>query len=199
MSSDPKPRRWIWIAGAILALAFAVHVIVPHTRATSDAQGSDQGATRPAVPKGTELFTENNHSHVTGRVHYDRLPPTGGAHDPVWLNCGVYDHPVRNENAVHSLEHGTVWITYRPNLPRPAVARLRHFVETNYRKPDRYLILSPYPGLRSRVVASAWGSQLRLKDVGDRRLRVFVARFAGGGQGGEPSGWCTEGTGSPIG
>ena len=44
------------------------------------------------------------------RVH--RIPPVGGAHDPEWLECGAYDAPVRDENAVHDLEHGTVWITY---------------------------------------------------------------------------------------
>ena len=35
-------------------------------------------------------------------------------HDPVWLDCGAYDAPVRDENAVHDLEHGSVWITYDP-------------------------------------------------------------------------------------
>ena len=35
-------------------------------------------------------------------------PPAGGPHDPAWLDCGVYDEPVRDENAVHDLEHGTV-------------------------------------------------------------------------------------------
>jgi len=42
----------------------------------------------------------------------------------VWLACGVYDEAVRDENAVHDLEHGTVWITHDPGLPADDVERL---------------------------------------------------------------------------
>ena len=151
------------------------------------------------LPVGTKVFPETNHQHVTGVVHYNRTPPAGGPHNPVWLNCGVYSQPVPNENAVHSLEHGAVWITYRSSLSSTAVIQLQQFVETHYVGTQRYLILSPYPGLPAPVVASAWGAQLRLRGPGDQRLAAFVAHFAGGGQGGEPGGPCTGGTGTPIG
>ena len=49
-------------------------------------------------------------------MDYPTSPPAGGAHDAAWLDCGVYDEPIRDENAVHDLEHGTVWISYRPDL-----------------------------------------------------------------------------------
>jgi len=78
---------------------------------------------------------------VTGTAKYDRNPPAGGAHNDVWLNCGVYGRPVRNENAVHALEHGAVWITYRGSLAPAAIITLRRFVETHYKGTDRYLIL----------------------------------------------------------
>jgi Protein of unknown function (DUF3105) len=168
-------------------------------KVTARAGDSGPPTVGSAVPAGTTLFAEPDHDHVSGSVRYDHTPPAGGPHSDVWLNCGVYDHAVRNENAVHSLEHGTVWITYRPRLPRPAVARLRRFVEARYQGPERYLILSPYPGLPAPVVASAWGAQLRLERVGDRRLAAFVEHFAGTDQGGEPDGYCTGGTGAPIG
>ena len=37
---------------------------------------------------------------------------------PVWANCTgtVYADPIRTENAVHSLEHGAIWITYNPTI-----------------------------------------------------------------------------------
>jgi hypothetical protein len=154
---------------------------------------------RSKLPRGTKVFEEPNHEHVDGKVRYNRTPPAGGPHNDVWLDCGVYTKPVRNENAVHSLEHGTVWITFRPNLPRAGVARLRKFVESHYRGEERYLILSPYPGLRWPVVASAWGAQLTMGTATDPRLAEFVAKFAGGVQGDEPGGYCTGGTGSPVG
>jgi hypothetical protein len=150
------------------------------------------------MPRDTELFGEPDHQHVAGTVHYNRTPPAGGPHNDVWLNCGVYTQPVRNENAVHSLEHGAVWITYRSRLAPAEVTALRRFVGTHYVGGERYLILSPYPGLPAPVVASAWAAQLRLKGPRDPRLAAFVAHFAGGDQGGEPGAPCTGGTGTPV-
>ena len=64
-----------------------------------------------------------NHTQVT--VNYPQTPPVGGNHNPVWQNCGFYSKPVRNENAVHSMEHGAVWITYRPALPQSQVEKIK--------------------------------------------------------------------------
>ncbi len=151
------------------------------------------------LPAGTKVFAETDHQHVTGTVHYNRTPPAGGPHNAVWLNCGVYTRPVATENAVHSLEHGSVWITYRPTLSPVGIAQLQQFVESHYEGAQRYLVLSPYPGLPAPVVASAWGAQLRLNGPNDPRLAPFVAHFVGGGQGGEPGAPCTGGTGTPVG
>jgi hypothetical protein len=182
-----RQRRPYVIGGGIVALG----VIIALAVVGSSGGGSGQ------LPAGTKVFAENNHQHVTGTVHYDRTPPAGGPHNAVWLNCGVYTQPVANENAVHDLEHGAVWITYRPNLSSAGVAHLRQFVESHYVGQERYLVLSPYPGLPAPVVASAWGAQLRLGGPDDPRLAAFVAHFAGGGQGGEQGAPCTGGTGTP--
>jgi hypothetical protein len=151
-----------------------------------------------SLPSGTQTFAENDHTHVTGPVTYDRVPPAGGPHNPVQLNCGVYSQAVPNENAVHSLEHGAVWITYQPNLSPDQVALLQQIVTTHYVGAQRYLILSPYAGIPSPIVASAWGAQLDLNQADDPRLVQFITQFAGGGQGGEPGGPCTGGVGNPV-
>lgn len=185
-----RRQRPFWAAGGVAAIGAIIALAVV---------ASSGGGSAP-LPKGTAVFSETNHQHVTGTVHYNRTPPAGGPHNAVWLNCGVYAQPVPNENAVHSLEHGAVWITYRPTLSSSSgVAQLQQFVESHYAGDQRYLVLSPYPGLPVPVVASAWGAQLRLKGPGDPRLAAFVSHFAGGGQGGEQGGPCTGGTGNPIG
>jgi hypothetical protein len=184
-----RQRRPYWIVGGIVVLVAVVAVTVVAVTGGGSAQ----------LPAGTATFTESNHQHVTGTVHYNRTPPAGGAHSAVPLNCGVYNQPVANENAVHSMEHGAVWITYRPNLSRVEIAQLAGFVQSHYVGTQRYLVLSPYPGLPAPVVASAWGAQLHLTGPNDPGLAAFVAHFAGGGQGGELGGPCTGGTGTPIG
>ncbi len=70
-----------------------------------------------APPEGGQSFWVLSQYHTTEPVFYGQIAPVGGDHGPVLQNCGFYEEPVRNENAVHSLEHGAVWITYRPDLP----------------------------------------------------------------------------------
>ena len=137
-------------------------------------------------------------THVAGAVSYPQQPPDGGPHSPVWLNCGIYAAPVSSASAVHSLEHGAVWITYRPGLPTAAVSQLRGLVREQSPRKRGYVILSPYPGLPATVVASAWGRQLRLTGASDLRLPRFIARYAQGPQTPERGAACSGGTGTPM-
>ena len=133
-------------------------------------------------------FTYDAGAHTESAVTYKENPPVGGEHHPVWLNCGVYDAPVRNENAVHSMEHGAVWITYEPDLPAADVDTLKDVA------PDTYALLSPYEGLPAPVVVSAWGKQLALTGADDPRLEEFIKEYRQGPQTPEPGALCTNGT-----
>jgi hypothetical protein len=104
----------------------------------------------------------------------------------------VYTAPLHNENAVHSLEHGAMWITYRPGLPASEIATIRDDVSG-----QPYGLVSPYPGLPSPVVASVWGKQLKLNSASDSRLKVFINTYKSGSQAPESGGECTGGTGTP--
>jgi len=109
--------------------------------------------------------------HVAGPIVYAENPPIGGQHNVVWQNCGIYDAPIHNEHAVHSLEHGAIWITYRPDLAADQVQKLRALAA------DDYLLLSPYPGLPYPIVASAWNHQLTFERADDPGLPAFIARY----------------------
>jgi Protein of unknown function (DUF3105) len=146
------------------------------------------------------------HNHVPGTVTYATTPPVGGDHNAVWMNCGIYDKPVPNEHAVHNLEHGAVWITYRPSLPKSEVDALRSFVESqSVLSPNpqaggsRYMDLTPYPGLPSPIVVTSWGFQLRLTSPTDPRLQQFVNKFrVSKSYTPEYGGPCTGGIGTPL-
>lgn len=109
--------------------------------------------------------------HMAGRIAYTETPPMGGPHNVVWQNCGIYAVPIHSEHAVHSLEHGAVWITYRQDLPASDVQRLQALAS------EDYMLLSPYPGLPAPVVASAWNNQMHLTGADDPRLPEFIRRF----------------------
>jgi hypothetical protein len=142
-------------------------------------------------PEGVKSFEVGSGGrHTEGDVDYAQSPPVGGEHNPVWQNCGFYDEPVRDENVVHSLEHGAVWITYVPDLPQDQVDQLRALARSH-----TYLLVSPYPDLDSPIVASAWGKQLKLQSASDPDLERFVRAYQQGPQTPELGAPCYGGIG----
>lgn len=138
--------------------------------------GDPGGDTRPrqaADIEGVEVIDEATlePDHVDGAIAYDRLPPVGGPHNGRWQDCTgvVYPEPIANEHAVHSLEHGAVWITYHPSLPADHVAALAERVNGV----DK-LFMSPFPDLSTPISVQAWGYQLQLDDANDPRIDEFI-------------------------
>ena len=143
------------------------------------------------TPAGVEEFDVSERRHVKPPIRYAQSPPVGGNHAAVWQNCGFYPTPVPNANAVHSLEHGAVWITYRPDLAKSAVNELRALTD------DSHVLVSPYPGQQQPVVATSWGRQLRLTSASDARLARYVQAFRLDSRAPESGGPCTGGNGVP--
>ncbi len=185
-SSEGGSRRTYIIVGLIAAVfiaGFAALVIVD-ARQKMESTPPNEVQTYDVGEAG---------DHTQGDVDYAQSPPAGGAHNDIWQNCGFYAEPVRNETAVHSLEHGAVWITYSPDLPQDEIERLQDLAQSN-----RYVLASPYPDLPSPVVASAWGKQLTLESAEDSNLEQFIGAYSQGPQTPEPGATCSGGIGDPV-
>ncbi|NKQ34826.1 MAG: DUF3105 domain-containing protein, partial [Chloroflexi bacterium] len=138
-------------------------------------------------------YARQSRGHVETPIEAAGLPPAGGEHSGIWQNCGIYTSPVGTENVMHSLEHGAVWITYQPDLPEEDVTYLQDLVRR-----ESSIVLSPYPGLKSPVVATAWEVQLELDSVDDGRLNDFIDRYQKGPTAPERLGACSNGVGTPL-
>ena len=100
---------------------------------------------------------------------------------------------MRDENAVHTLEHGAVWITFDPDLPQDQKDAIRSLVEG-----QTCILASPHPDLPTPVVASAWGKQLTLESAGSPDLERFVRAYRQGPQTQEPGATCAGGTSDTL-
>jgi hypothetical protein len=118
------------------------------------------------------LLTRN---HQDGRIEYTVSPPAGGDHNGRWQNCegDVYEAEIAPEHAVHSLEHGAVWIAYRPDLPSDQVEELADKVQGR-----AYMLMSPYPGLDRPISLQAWGYQLKVDDADDADIDKFIKAYS---------------------
>ncbi|MEU0247315.1 DUF3105 domain-containing protein [Streptomyces sp. NPDC006235] len=128
--------------------------------------------------------------HVKGAVDYPMTPPVGGDHDATWMTCDgtVHTRPIRNENAVHSLEHGAVWVTYNDTA---TATDIKELADTVTRTP--YTMMSPITGQTATITLSAWGHQLSVDTASDPRVRQFITVYVQGPQTPEPGAPCTGG------
>ena len=118
-------------------------------------------------------MTGNDHTKSQDEtVKYDILPPIGGRHAGIWQNCGIYESEIRNETAVHALEHGAVWITYKPDLTEADKVKLRQLTLVN-----KYLLLSPYPSQDANLILTAWTVQLKLNGFEDAKIEDFLKKY----------------------
>ncbi|HWJ11167.1 MAG TPA: DUF3105 domain-containing protein [Nocardioides sp.] len=165
------------VAVALVAAAVLVPLLL--SKESVDTSNLD------AVETWDVLSTE--HLEVGEDFDYPQSPPVGGAHAPIWLECGVYDEPLPEVNAVHDLEHGTTWITYRPgDVDADGIDRLADQLPANG-------LLSPYPDQAAPVVITVWGRQLELLGPDDPRIALFIAEYGAGDTAPEPSASCNGG------
>ncbi|MFF7555490.1 DUF3105 domain-containing protein [Streptomyces olivaceus] len=129
-------------------------------------------------------------NHVTKKVSYPVEPPVGGDHNQVWMNCNgdVYTKPLENEHAVHSLEHGAVWVTYTGKAPKSDVEKLAAKV-----KQTPYSLMSPDEKQKDPIVLTAWGHQRTVTGADDPDVNAFFEKFVQGEQTPEPGAACTNG------
>lgn len=147
-----------------------------------------------ALVEGVETDPDQERGHDANYVYPDLdLPPIGGIHHPTWQNCGIYEAQISILNAVHSLEHGAVWVTYQPDLPAAEIGQLQEAV-----RGEDYALLSPFPNQRSPVVLSAWGVRLELDSAADERITAFLDTYQQGPQTPEPGATCQGGTGATL-
>ncbi|MBW8793532.1 MAG: DUF3105 domain-containing protein [Streptomyces sp.] len=181
------------VAGLVVGGVVLVNSQSGKNDSASDAKGgSGDSGHFVTGSDGVRTWTGKlSRTHVTGTVQYPMHPPVGGNHNPVWLNCNgnVYTKVVKDENAVHALEHGAVWVTYTDKASKADVDKLAAKV-----KQTPYSLMSPYADQTSPIELSAWGHQLSVTSADDPKVGKFFQTYVQGKQTPEPGASCTGGT-----
>ncbi|MEJ8634630.1 DUF3105 domain-containing protein [Streptomyces sp. NPDC006475] len=181
----------IAISGVVVAglVGFGVFVL------NKESEEKDQQVAEAKAPVTGEKSWDAKklgRNHVAKAVTYPMKPPVGGDHNQVWMNCNgdVYTEPVPDVNAVHSLEHGAVWVTYNDKAPAGEVSKLADKV-----KKTPYSMMSPVKDQAGAIMISAWGKQVTVDSASDKRVSQFFTKYVQGPQTPEPGAACTNGLG----
>ncbi|KUJ68386.1 hypothetical protein ACZ90_19115 [Streptomyces albus subsp. albus] len=153
------------------------------------AHAEDQKGPGPALA-GERTWSDLGRDHVRTAVDYPMNPPVGGDHSLVWMNCDaqVYTKEIPDMNAVHSLEHGAVWVTYNDRAAAGDLAKLRARVSAT-----SYSLMSPVKDQKAPLMLTAWGRQLVVPNASDPRVEKFFDRYVQGRQTPEPGAPCSGG------
>jgi hypothetical protein len=165
---NKRQTPWGLIITTVVIVALAVGVVL---YAVNAGRKKSSSASNPDKITGIVHKTFSSGDHKNGVISYAESPPMGGPHAPIWADCTgtVYPNQIANENAVHDLEHGAVWITYKPGLSAAQVDVLTQLVSG-----QPYMLLTPYAGLKTNVSLQSWGYQLFVDSATDPRVKQFI-------------------------
>ncbi|MDL5201209.1 DUF3105 domain-containing protein [Streptomyces sp. ALI-76-A] len=190
-----RRSRILTVAASVVVVAGLVVGGVVLVRSQSDDSGSvaDAKTTGKFVTgaDGVKKWDGKlSQTHVTKAVKYPTEPPVGGDHNQVWMNCNgdVYTEELNNVNAVHSLEHGAVWVTYTSKAAKADVDALAAKV-----KRTPYTLMSPDEKQADPIMLTAWGHQRTVTGADDPNVDTFLSKFVQGEQTPEPGAACTGG------
>lgn len=123
------------------------------------------------------LYADQGRTHIqVGEAHptYNSNPPSSGWHYASPVDPGFYDKAILDEYIVHNLEHGDVWIAYRPSVGKDVVEKLRAFAGAR-------MVISPREANATDVALVAWrhvdAFNIENGLIDETRIRDFIARY----------------------
>ena len=104
-------------------------------------------------PDLSKAVADEGRTHVSEgtEVGYTSSLPTSGDHWPVPLSDGIYDVEKPDEAIVHSLEHGRVWVSYKPSISEQTKKALEELL-----KKYNGTVLTPRSANDTDIVLAAW-------------------------------------------
>lgn len=133
-------------------------------------QGEDLSQAVPIMSDISHIDLDASHQP------YNSNPPTSGPHYAQTAQEGFRDTPIPDENIVHNLEHGDVWISYRPDIPDKIKEKLKQFTS------EPKVIITPRPANDKDIALAAWGrlDKFDLSESGQlpiQRIQDFISRY----------------------
>lgn len=126
--------------------------------------------------EGTVDYTIVGRDHIaqgTAGSGYNSNPPTSGPHWAAAARNGVYDKQLPDEQLIHNLEHGHVWISYKPDTADEVKNKLKEIVEKDSWK----VVLAPREQNDSKIALVVWGRVLKMDQPDWDKIEAFIKTY----------------------
>ncbi len=135
---------------------------------------------RTAGPEGEDFsigYDVQGANHIAeGAAHpeYNSNPPSSGWHYASPARGGFHNEPLPDEQVIHNLEHGDIWIAYRPDISDEAKQALESFA-------GKYVVVSPRMENDGDISLVAWGRvdtfDVANDAIDEVRISGFIKRY----------------------
>ena len=118
-----------------------------------------------------ESFPIQGQEHiVVGASHltYNSNPPTSGPHYAEPAKWGVYQTELPDEQLVHNLEHGGIWISYK-GVDETSKTALEKLAQTHAK-----IIVEPREKDDAPIILASWGQIVRLQKYDEQEISNFI-------------------------
>ena len=118
-----------------------------------------------------ETFAVQGQEHIAvGASHpeYNSNPPTSGWHYTQPANWGVYQTELPDEQVIHNLEHGGVWISYK-DIDDATKAALENIAASRPK-----IILEPRSKNDAPIVLASWGRLQKFQTFNEQAILAFI-------------------------
>jgi hypothetical protein len=124
-----------------------------------------------------QTFENQGQTHITegstDHPPYNSNPPTSGWHWPQPAPWGVYTTTQPDERMIHNLEHGGIWISYKPDkVDADTIAKLNDFA-----KRYQLIIVEPRANDEAPIVLAAWTHMLSMEQYDERAILEFIQAY----------------------
>ena len=118
------------------------------------------------------LMDEKSHVAVGSLLpEYNSNPPTSGPHYSQTARSGFRSESIPDQNIIHNLEHGDVWISFHPGVSEQIKEELKQFAAAK-------VIITPRDANDTDIALASWGRldkfNIENGDLPVKRIRNFI-------------------------
>ena len=164
-----KKNRKIGLRIVLIVVLVGGYMLV--TKKNSEKVESEKKIEAVSLKGRVEEFAIEGRDHVSpdAEVEYKTNPPTSGGHLAQAKNWGVYSKEIDDKAAVHSLEHGGIWISYK-DIDDEDIKTLEKIGKSN---PQR-VVVSPRSSNDNKIVVASWGKMMKLEMINEALILKYI-------------------------
>ncbi len=167
-----KKLRNIAVLIAVLVIVVAGYYLV--SKKSPEEIAFEQKVDEVSLEGKVEEFKIEGVNHISSKetVLYKTNPPTSGPHWSTPADWRFYDKELPDEQLVHNLEHGGIWITYK-DLDKGSINKLKSIAKNN----NNSVVITKRDENEDSVVVASWGRMMKLVEVDKALIQKYIDTY----------------------